>query len=96
MLAHHTEQIRQAAERTCPAAAPGYRPESLDVSFRASRGERRHVCLGIADALDRAEAGAREAARTVPHPSHLSDLGDRVLRSADGDPTGYSCASRAR
>ena len=33
VLAHHGEQTRQAAARVAPAAAPGYRPESLDVLF---------------------------------------------------------------
>ncbi len=33
MLAHHAEQNRQATERHSPAAAPGYRPETLDVLF---------------------------------------------------------------
>ena len=33
VLAHHAEQTRQAAERTRPAPAPGYRPETLDVLF---------------------------------------------------------------
>ncbi|MDN5918165.1 MAG: tyrosine-type recombinase/integrase [Pseudonocardia sp.] len=33
VLAHHGEQTRQAAARVTPAAAPGYRPESLDVLF---------------------------------------------------------------
>jgi len=33
VLAHHAEQIRQAAGRACPAPAPGYRPEVLDVLF---------------------------------------------------------------
>ena len=36
VLAHHAEQTRQAAARTLPAPAPGYRPESLDVLFGAS------------------------------------------------------------
>ena len=34
VLAHHLEQTRQAAARTRPAPAPGYRPETLDVLFR--------------------------------------------------------------
>ena len=34
VLAHHQQQIRQAAARTRPAPAPGYRPETLDVLFR--------------------------------------------------------------
>src|SRR6266568_3282325 len=34
VLAHHAEQTRQAAARTRPAPAPGYRPETLDVLFR--------------------------------------------------------------
>jgi site-specific recombinase XerD len=33
VLAHHGEQTRQAAARAAPAAAPGYRPESLAVLF---------------------------------------------------------------
>lgn len=33
LLAHHAEQTRQAAERVAPVAAPGYRPETLDVLF---------------------------------------------------------------
>jgi site-specific recombinase XerD len=33
VLAHHSEQTRQAAERAHPVVAPGYRPESLDVLF---------------------------------------------------------------
>ncbi|MGH3511587.1 MAG: tyrosine-type recombinase/integrase [Pseudonocardiaceae bacterium] len=33
VLAHHAEQTRQAAARTRPAPAPGYRPETLDVLF---------------------------------------------------------------
>jgi integrase len=33
VLAHHAEQVRQAAARTRPAPAPGYRPETLDVLF---------------------------------------------------------------
>lgn len=33
VLAHHAEQNRQAAERRCPAPAPGYQPETLDVLF---------------------------------------------------------------
>lgn len=33
LLAHHSEQTRRAAERVTPPAAPGYRPESLDVLF---------------------------------------------------------------
>jgi integrase len=36
VLAHHAEQTRQAAARTLPAPAPGYRPESLNVLFGAS------------------------------------------------------------
>ena len=35
VLAHHREQSRQAAARARPAPAPGYRPETLDVLFRA-------------------------------------------------------------
>ncbi len=34
VLAHHLEQTRQAAARSRPALAPGYRPETLDVLFR--------------------------------------------------------------
>jgi site-specific recombinase XerD len=34
VLAHHLEQTRQAAARSRPAPAPGYRPETLDVLFR--------------------------------------------------------------
>lgn len=38
VLAHHTEQTRQAAERRAQVPAPGYRPETLDVLFgRAAR-----------------------------------------------------------
>jgi len=33
VLAHHGEQTRRAAARVAPAAAPGYRPESLAVLF---------------------------------------------------------------
>lgn len=33
VLAHHAEQTRQAAQRTRPAPAPGYRPETMDVLF---------------------------------------------------------------
>jgi site-specific recombinase XerD len=33
ILAHHAEQVRQAAERKTPVPAPGYRPETLDVLF---------------------------------------------------------------
>ncbi|SEG75102.1 Site-specific recombinase XerD [Nonomuraea solani] len=33
VLAHHAEQVRQAAERKIPPPAPGYRPETLDVLF---------------------------------------------------------------
>lgn len=33
LLAHHAEQTRQAARRSPPAVAPGYRPESLAVLF---------------------------------------------------------------
>jgi integrase len=33
VLAHHAEQTQQAAARTRPAPAPGYRPESLSVLF---------------------------------------------------------------
>jgi site-specific recombinase XerD len=33
VLAHHSEQTRQAAARAHPVVAPGYRPESLDVLF---------------------------------------------------------------
>jgi len=34
VLAHHLEQTRQAAARSRPLPAPGYRPETLDVLFR--------------------------------------------------------------
>jgi site-specific recombinase XerD len=33
VLAHHAEQVRQARERSRPAPAPGYRPETLGVLF---------------------------------------------------------------
>ena len=33
VLTHHGEQVRQAAARSRPAPAPGYRPETLDVLF---------------------------------------------------------------
>lgn len=33
VLAHHTEQTRRAEQRTPPAPAPEYRPESLEVLF---------------------------------------------------------------
>jgi site-specific recombinase XerD len=33
VLAHHDEQTRRAAARVIPAAAPGYRPDSLAVLF---------------------------------------------------------------
>jgi len=33
VLAHHAEQTRQAAVRARPAAAPGYRPETMEVLF---------------------------------------------------------------
>ena len=33
VLAHHDEQTRRSASRVAPAAAPGYRPESLAVLF---------------------------------------------------------------
>jgi integrase len=33
VLAHHSEQVRQARQRARPAPAPGYRRESLDVLF---------------------------------------------------------------
>jgi integrase len=36
VLAHHAEQTRTAASRTAPAAASGYRRESLDVLFGAT------------------------------------------------------------
>ncbi|MHB8341186.1 MAG: tyrosine-type recombinase/integrase [Mycobacteriales bacterium] len=36
LLAHHAEQTRRAAERVSPPPAAGYRPETLDVLFRAS------------------------------------------------------------
>ncbi len=35
MLTHHAEQTRMAAERVVAVAAPGYRPETLDVLFGA-------------------------------------------------------------
>jgi integrase len=38
VLAHHADQVRQAAERLSPPPAPGYRPEALDVLF--ARGPR--------------------------------------------------------
>jgi site-specific recombinase XerD len=34
VLAHHAEQTRQAAARSRPSPARGYRPETLDVLFR--------------------------------------------------------------
>ena len=34
LLAHHAEQTRQAAARSRPSPAQGYRPETLDVLFR--------------------------------------------------------------
>lgn len=37
MLAHHAEQTRGAAEQHTPAAAAGYRPETLDVLFARRR-----------------------------------------------------------
>ena len=37
MLAHHAEQTRRAAEQHTPAAAAGYRPETLDVLFARRR-----------------------------------------------------------
>ncbi|MDX2565215.1 site-specific integrase [Streptomyces sp. TX20-6-3] len=37
LLVHHAEQTRQAAARTAPAPAPGYRSESLDVLFGTAR-----------------------------------------------------------
>ena len=38
VLAHHAEQVRQAAGRKTPVPAPGYRPETMDVLFgRAAR-----------------------------------------------------------
>ncbi|WP_405986984.1 tyrosine-type recombinase/integrase [Streptomyces sp. NBC_00872] len=37
LLVHHAEQTRQAAARTTPAPAPGYRSESLDVLFGTAR-----------------------------------------------------------
>jgi integrase len=37
VLAHHSEQVRQARGRARPAAAPGYRRESLDVLFGTTR-----------------------------------------------------------
>src|SRR5207302_4778614 len=33
LLAHHAGQVRQARQRGRPAAAPGYKPETLDVLF---------------------------------------------------------------
>jgi len=33
VLAHHSEQTRQALQRAHPLVAPGYRPESMDVLF---------------------------------------------------------------
>lgn len=33
ILDHHAQQIRQAAERSAPPPAPGYRQETLDVLF---------------------------------------------------------------
>ena len=33
VLAHHSEQTRRAVERVAPVAAPGYRPETLQVLF---------------------------------------------------------------
>jgi hypothetical protein len=33
LLAQHAERTRQAAARTAPAPAPGYRPETLAVLF---------------------------------------------------------------
>src|SRR5487761_2053864 len=33
VLAHHAEQTRLAAQRVVPVAAPGYRPETLEVLF---------------------------------------------------------------
>jgi len=33
VLAHHAEQVRQAAGRKTPVPAPGYRPETMDVLF---------------------------------------------------------------
>ena len=33
VLTHHAQQVRQAEERTRPAPAPGYRPETLNVLF---------------------------------------------------------------
>ena len=37
VLAHHAEQTRLAKERVVPVAAPGYRPETLDVLFGRAR-----------------------------------------------------------
>jgi len=37
LLAHHAEQTRRAAERVAPPAAPGYRPEALEVLFGTAR-----------------------------------------------------------
>jgi hypothetical protein len=33
VLTHHAQQVRQAEARTRPPAAPGYRPETLNVLF---------------------------------------------------------------
>ena len=33
VLAHHAEQVRQAARRARPVPAPGYRAETLDILF---------------------------------------------------------------
>jgi integrase len=37
VLAHHSEQVRQARRRARPAPAPGYRRETLDVLFGKQR-----------------------------------------------------------
>jgi integrase len=37
VLAHHAEQVRRATERAVPTAAPGYRPETLQVLFGGGR-----------------------------------------------------------
>jgi hypothetical protein len=33
VLAHHLQQVRQAAVRARPVPVPGYQPETLDVLF---------------------------------------------------------------
>jgi hypothetical protein len=37
VLAHHAGQVRQATGRRAAVAAPGYRPETLDVLFGTGR-----------------------------------------------------------